>query len=63
MDRDGIWFRLGGQNYFRNDGAYNTAWKVEVTIDVLVHINNEGCQERMHRYWKEDCYSARQKLL
>jgi hypothetical protein len=36
--------------------THDAAWKIEVAIYMLVHVNNEGCQDRMHGDWKEDCY-------
>ncbi len=45
-----------------NDETHDAAWKVEVPIYVLVHINNERGQERMHGNWKENRYGGGQKL-
>jgi hypothetical protein len=36
--------------------THDAAWEIEVAIYMLVHVNNERCQERMHGDWKEDCY-------
>jgi hypothetical protein len=44
------------------DNSHNTAWEIEVTVYVLIHINDECCQNGMYGNWEEYCYKACQKL-
>lgn len=43
------------QTHDDGQGWDDAAWEIEIAIYMLIHVNNERCQERMHGDWKEDC--------
>ncbi len=61
MERDGIWMQSVALVQSGHAEAHDAAWEVEVLAYVLIHVNNEGCQNGMHGNWEEYCYCVRQK--
>ena len=46
--------KMGRVNTRQARETYDTTWQVEITVDMLVHINNESSQYRVYKNWEED---------